>query len=234
MKRRKENNLSLMTHAQIIKCTEQSCRQSRTQNTNGLTISSDLSWNTHVDITAKKATTSLNFLKRNLHSCPSTVKEKCYKSLVRPIIEYASCVWDPHSKRNIDKLEMVQRRAARFVKGDYSRTSSLTAMLADLKWNTLQQRRIQSKTVMLYRVVHKLVSIPVTPFLIPIRASRGHNMRCHPKVDSERSSLLLLPMCHPYVSGTSCLPQQSQHRAWRPSGISFHPAPCTCRSTLQF
>ena len=61
----------------------------------GLTISSDLSWNTHVDITAKKATTSLNFLKRNLHSCPSTVKEKCYKSLVRPIMEYASCVWDP-------------------------------------------------------------------------------------------------------------------------------------------
>ena len=41
----------------------------------GLTINSDLSWNKHVDITAKKATTSLNFLKRNLHSCPSTVKE---------------------------------------------------------------------------------------------------------------------------------------------------------------
>ena len=143
----------------------------------GLTISSDLSWNTHVDIIAKKATTSLNFLKRNLHSCPSTVKEKCYKSLVRPIMEYASCVWDPHSKRNIDKLEMVQRRAARFVKGDYSRTSSVTAMLADLEWNTLQQRRMQSKTVMLYRVVHQLVSIPVTPFLIPIRASRCHNMR---------------------------------------------------------
>ena len=54
----------------------------------GVTISSDLSWNTHVDTTAKKATTSLNFLKRNLHSCPSTVKDKCYKSLVRPIMEY--------------------------------------------------------------------------------------------------------------------------------------------------
>ena len=48
----------------------------------GVTISSDLSWNTHVPTTAKKVTTSLNFLKRNLHSCPSTVKDKCYKSLV--------------------------------------------------------------------------------------------------------------------------------------------------------
>ena len=90
----------------------------------GVTISSDLSWNTHVDTTAKKATTSLNFLKRKLHSCPSTVKDKCFKSLVRPIMEYAFCVWDPHTQRNINKLDMVQRRAARFVKGDYSRTSS--------------------------------------------------------------------------------------------------------------
>lgn len=145
----------------------------------GVTISSDLSWNKHVDNTAKKATTilSLNFLKRNLHSCPSTVKEKCYKALVRPIMEYASCAWDPHTQRNISKLEMVQRRAARFVKGDYDRTSSVTSMLADLKWNTLQDRRLQSKTVMFYRIVHQLVAIPATPFLIPTRASRGHTMR---------------------------------------------------------
>ena len=126
---------------------------------------------------ANKATTSLNFLKRNFYSCPTTVKDKCYKSLVRPVMEYASCVWDPHTQCNINQLELVQRRAALFVKGDYSRTSSVTAMLSDLQWNTLQQRRMQSKTVMLYTVVHQLVSIPVTPFLISARALRGHNMR---------------------------------------------------------
>ena len=37
----------------------------------GVTVSSDLSWNKHVDNTVKKATTSLNFLKRNLHGCPT-------------------------------------------------------------------------------------------------------------------------------------------------------------------
>ena len=78
----------------------------------GMTISSDLSWNTHVDTTAKMATTSLNFLKRNLHSWPTTVKDKCYKLLVRPILEYASCEWNPHTQRNINKLETVQLRAA--------------------------------------------------------------------------------------------------------------------------
>ena len=165
-----------------------------------------------MDITAKKATTNLNFLKRNLHSCPSTVKDECYKSLVRPIMEYASCVWDPHTQRNTNKLEMVQRRTARFVKGDCSRTSSVTAMLADLEWNTLQQRRMQSKTVMLYRVIYQLVSIPVTPFLIPTRSSSS-------KVDSECTSLLLLPECHPYLEPAASL-NKSQHRAWRHSGIN--------------
>ena len=90
-----------------------------------------------METTAKKATTSLNFVKRNLHSCQSTVKDKCYRSLVRPIMEYASCVWDPHTQRNINKLEMVQQIVARFVKGGNSRTCSVTAMLADLEWNTL-------------------------------------------------------------------------------------------------
>ena len=85
-------------------------------------------------------------------------------------------VTNSHTQRNLNKLEMVQRRVARFVKGDSSRTSSVTAMLADLQWNTLQQRRMLSKTFMWYRVVHQLVSIPVTPFLIPTRASRGNNM----------------------------------------------------------
>ena len=130
-----------------------------------------------MDNTAKKATTSLNFLKRNLSACPAALKDKCYKPLVRPIMEYAACVWDPHTQRNINKLEMDQRRAARFVKGDFDRASSVTSMLADLRWNTLQERRMQSKSVMFYRIVHSLVAIPATPSLILARASRGHNMR---------------------------------------------------------
>ena len=39
----------------------------------------NLSWIKHVDSVAKKATTSLKFLKRYLHECPNRVKVKCYK-----------------------------------------------------------------------------------------------------------------------------------------------------------
>ena len=64
-----------------------------------------------------------------------------------------------------------------FMKGDYERTSCVTSMLTDLHWNTLQERRMQVKSAMLYRIVHNLVAIPVTRFLIPVRTYRGHSMK---------------------------------------------------------
>ena len=145
----------------------------------GPTISSDLSWNQHVDNTVKKATNSLNFLGRNIRDCPPQVKEQCYKTLVCTTMEYASCVWDPYTNTNIKKLEMVQRRAVRFVKRDYDRTSSVTAMLDELGWDTLQERRQQAKATMFYRIVYGLVCVPSTPFLIPtlVSTTRGHDMK---------------------------------------------------------
>ena len=42
-----------------------------------------------------------------------------YTSLVRPVLEYASSIWDPYLNKNILAIEMVQKRAARWVKSDY-------------------------------------------------------------------------------------------------------------------
>jgi len=48
----------------------------------GVNISSNLFWNTHVDTTAKKATQTLNFVRRNFSCCPMSIREQCYKTLV--------------------------------------------------------------------------------------------------------------------------------------------------------
>ena len=56
----------------------------------------------------------------------SAVNETCYMSMVKPILEYASLVWSPSTEHNISKLEMVQRRAARFVLNDFPRYSSVS------------------------------------------------------------------------------------------------------------
>ena len=56
-------------------------------------------------------------------------------------LEYGSSVWDPFRQYQIDAVEMVQRRAARFVTSQYNRYQSVTSMLQELKWTSLQQRR---------------------------------------------------------------------------------------------
>ena len=73
----------------------------------GVSISDNLSWNAHVDQTTKKANNSLAFLRRNLTSCPQDIKAQSYKTLVRPILEYASSAWDPYTQTNITQLEAV-------------------------------------------------------------------------------------------------------------------------------
>ena len=103
------------------------------------------------------------------------MKVRCYTVLVHPLVEYASTVWSPHTAANINKIEQVQRRAARFVNNDFRRQSSITEMLQKLKWDSLQDRRARSQLVMLYKIQYQLVAIPDATYLVPFtRSTRGH------------------------------------------------------------
>ena len=123
----------------------------------GVTITSDLRWNTHVSNNCTKANRILGFLRRNLYSYPQEVKEAAYKVLVRPFLDYGSSVWDPPPR--CSSLESEQNRAARFVTGNYSyETGSMTGILGQLKWESLKKRR---KTVDLYCYIKVLKVKPV-------------------------------------------------------------------------
>ena len=100
-----------------------------------------------------KANARLSFIKRNLKDCPQKLKEIAYFSLVRSFVDYASAVWDPHQKFNQVKLEMVQRRAARFVKSRYKRTDRVTAMLDELGWPILSKRRKDVRLILFYKTI---------------------------------------------------------------------------------
>jgi hypothetical protein len=114
---------------------------------------------------------TLGFLRRNLHSSPKHLKEVAYKTMVRPRLEYASTVWDPHLKYHINNIEKVQRRAARFVCKDYSHEASVTQMLTNLQWPPLYIRRMTFRLVMFYKIVNNHVAIPAGPYLIPSASS---------------------------------------------------------------
>ena len=107
-------------------------------------------------------------------------KTQAYQSLVRPIVEYGSTVWDPYTKSNIDKIEMVQRRAARYVTNRYHNTSSVSGMLVTLAWRPLEYRRVDARLCMLYKIVNGYVAIPPDPYLLPFtRSSRLHHSNAY-------------------------------------------------------
>ena len=89
------------------------------------------------------------------------------------MVEYSATIWDPYTKDNINKIEMVQRRAARFVTNRWDRTDSVTDMISVLGWETLEQRRRDMRLVLMYKIANGLVAVPASPHLRPItRSSR--------------------------------------------------------------
>ena len=80
------------------------------------------------------------------------MKEAAYKGIVRPVLGYGSSVWDPHYDGLNEELEKVQKRAARFVTRNYTlEEGSMTFILAELKWETVQKRRKDNRLILLYK-----------------------------------------------------------------------------------
>ena len=117
-----------------------------------ISITKDLSWQDHINQVTAKASRSVGFLRRNLKSCPQDVKTQTYTTLVRPVLEYTSTIWDPYNQQEIQQLEHVQRQAARFATGNYySRDPGrVTSMLHQLGWEPLEHRRARNRVIMLY------------------------------------------------------------------------------------
>ena len=85
----------------------------------GIIIDSKLNWKKQYSNLIKSCKQTLSFIRRNLPKASFQIKNVCYKTLIRPKLEYACSVWDPHHRLHIESLEKVQKAAARFVTGNY-------------------------------------------------------------------------------------------------------------------
>ncbi|KAI8518891.1 hypothetical protein Bbelb_021480 [Branchiostoma belcheri] len=142
----------------------------------GVTISSNLTWGSHVDAVSSKANKTLGMLRRCLRIASTAAKERAYMALVRPQVEYACSVWDPHTQDQVGRIEMVQRRAARYVTNNYYRTSSVTDMINKLGWQSLTHRRKNARLATLYKITNNVISVPHASRVVPAtRCSRRTN-----------------------------------------------------------
>ena len=118
-------------------------------------------------------------------------------------MDYCSTVWNPYTATLENKLEMVRRRAARFVLNRFHRTSSVGSMLVDLKWTTLAERPRAScqSCHVLQDSLHGLVAVDMPPSLTPKNQSTievktpkhtyhiaGSTKECHRMVFFQRTA----------------------------------------------
>ena len=120
-----------------------------------------MKWSEHITSIAGKASGVPGMIKRNLWSCPTDVKLTAYKPLVRPKLEYVSATWDRYLQKDIVALEKVQRKAARFCTNNYHPTASVTEMLEDLGWHTLEQRRNMNRQSLFSKISRGETSVNV-------------------------------------------------------------------------
>ena len=77
-------------------------------------ISDYLDIKDHIDWTVKKANSILGFMRRTLNINSSEAKSSAYITLVHPQLNYCASICSPHTDQSKKKLEMVQRRSARY------------------------------------------------------------------------------------------------------------------------
>ena len=89
-------------------------------------------------------------------------------------MDYCSPVWDSHTQKSINQLEAIQNRAEWFVKGDYERKSSVTAIKLSLDWESLQRRRQIARLTNFHEAVAGCLTIPVQNILHPVKRKLRH------------------------------------------------------------
>ena len=106
------------------------------------------------------------------------MKEAAYiiKVWMRPILEYGSSVWDPHTDKLQEELEKVQNRAARFVIRNYVyETGSMTGILGQLKWESFKKKRKDNRLILLYKGLKGKARIPTDDLILKTRRGRNQH-----------------------------------------------------------
>ena len=76
---------------------------------------------------------------------------------------------------------MVQRRAARWTLGRFSPYDSISSMLGELGWGSLEDRRRDARLCLFYKIVHGLVAVPLPSYVVHSEVSTRHSKKVREK-----------------------------------------------------
>lgn len=147
----------------------------------GVELTNNLNWSRHIHTITAKANKTSAFIWRNLKGCPVSTHITCFKTLVRPLLEYASVVWDPHQITLTNELEKVQKRAIKRI-----------CPTQNFSLEQVETRRKRDKVSTMYKITNNTLHAPLPPTVRPrARTTRGHNKRLtipHARINAYKHS----------------------------------------------
>ena len=116
-----------------------------------------LQFSKHVAMVSNKANKMVGIIRRTFDYMDEKMLTTLYKTLVRPHLEYANCIWHPPLHKDVQTIEKVQRRATKIVSS--LRDLPYEQRLKKLKLPTLAYRRLREDLIPVYRIVHGINDI---------------------------------------------------------------------------
>ena len=139
----------------------------------GILLSCNMTWASHISSISKKAKRLLGLIYRQFYKNSSTnTLLSLYLTIVRPVLEYGSPIWDPPSFSLSSTLESVQHFALKLASKSWSQ--SYDSLLSSLNICSLAHRRMKAKLSLFYKITHHLhhSTAPQCQHHIPARPLR--------------------------------------------------------------
>lgn len=152
----------------------------------GVCVDDELKFSDHISAKISKANKMLHVIKNTFKNLTPEIFKKLYTTLVRPHLEYATAVWSPQNKKDIMRIESVQRRATKMV--PTLREGSYEERLKTLQLPTLEYRRIRQDLLLLWNIATRNISLDLQTYCPTcpekkmleepqLRTTRGHSLK---------------------------------------------------------
>jgi hypothetical protein len=141
----------------------------------GLTIDSGLTFDEHISSKVSKANSLVGLIRRSFEYMNIATFKQLFTAIVRPHLEYANAIWNPHQMKQINAVENVQRRATKMVPG--LSDLSYEQRLRSLQLPTLAYRRYRGDMIEMFKLTHGIYDQQVSQDFLCLQPSRA---RGHP------------------------------------------------------
>ncbi len=164
----------------------------------GLTLSNTGKWHSHIDKIISSTSKIIGIMRKLKFQLSRSSLNQIYISYVRPILEYASAVWDGCTEYEKSALEKLQNEAARIVTG-LTRSVSLEHLRQEIGWQSLSIRRSVQKLSIMYKAANNETPSYISNLIPPeIQNITNYNLRNRQNIN--------IPYSRLEISKRSCIP----------------------------